>query len=297
MSVAVFKPEIWSKNIQMNLETITGLRKHSDYSFTNEIKGMGTVLHIAGAVRPSTGTYVPGTDITFEPVSGISHDLPIDKFRYSAITLDDVDRAQAIPGVFEATSREMAESLADMAEEEVAKVLKSAVESGVSYTNASDQTAIETIAQEASASAPAKDNAIARIDDGLTKLYENNVKQTTSIWGEFSPKYFQYIREKLTELYTNNVEMAKKGIVGRYYNVDVTIQNLLPTNTAGTIKYNFLRTGKAVAYAEQVNKTEAGRHEKQFGDYLKSLLVFGCAVIRPKEMYAIKETVTPAGSN
>ena len=75
------------------------------------------------------------------------------------------------------------------------------------------------------------------------------------------------------------------------------IQNLLPKITSGsgsgatvTGAYNIIRTSKAVAYAEQLHKTEAGRHEKQFGDYVKALLIFGVKIVRPAEMYAIKES-------
>ena len=33
MSVAVFKPTLWSNKIQNALETLTGLRTHCDYQF------------------------------------------------------------------------------------------------------------------------------------------------------------------------------------------------------------------------------------------------------------------------
>ena len=88
---------------------------------------------------------------------------------------------------------------------------------------------------------------------------------------------------------TQNVELAKKGIVGQYSNVNITIENLLPVDTVKKEKYNILRTSKAVAYAEQLSRTKAGEHEKQFGEYVKALMVAGCKVVRPTEMFIIKE--------
>ena len=157
-------------------------------------------------------------------------------------------------------------------------------------SEASVLTSVE--AEEASASAVSKENAIPRIEAGLVKLYENNVNPADDLWGEFSPNYFSFIRQSLTETLTNNVELAKTGAVGKYNNVKVCIENLLPKD--GTTRYNFIRTGKAVAYAEAIEKTEAGRLEKQFADYVRSLLVLGAKVVRAKEMYAIKEQVSNA---
>ena len=37
MSSKVFKQELWSKQIQNELDVLTGLRTHSDYSYDGEI--------------------------------------------------------------------------------------------------------------------------------------------------------------------------------------------------------------------------------------------------------------------
>lgn len=288
MSVEVFKPILWAKQIQNVLDTQTGLRKHSDHTFDGEIKG-GKILKITSAIRATVKEYVPGTPIEYEGVKGRVLDLPIDIYRYATQTFDDVDRAQSLSGVFDNACREMAKELGDEGDRITAAKIKYAVENGVVFDNGDNTTTTEYIAQEASASEVTKANGLSRINDGLTKLYENNVSSAEVLWGEFSPKYHQAIREGLTQDLTNNVELAKTGAVGMYYNVRVCIENLLPKN--GTTKYNVIRTGKAVAYAEAVEKTEAGRLESQFADYVRALLVVGCKVVKPKEMYVIKETV------
>ncbi len=288
MSVKVFKPILWAKEIQNVLATQTGMRKHSDHTYDGEIKG-GRILKITSSIRPTVKEYVPGTPIEYEGVKGRSLDLPIDIYRYATQTFDDVDRAQSMAGVFENACREMGKELGDEGDRITAAKIKYAVENGVVFDNGDDTTTTKYIEQEASATEPTKANALTRINNGLTKLYEKNVDSATQIWGEFSPKYHQCIREGLTQDLTDNVELAKTGAVGKYYNVMVCIENLLPKN--GTTKYNILRTGKAVAYAEAVEKTEAGRLESQFADFVRALLVVGCKVVKPEEMYVIKELV------
>ena len=173
MSVAVFKQQIWSKQINNVLDTLTGLKNHSDYSYEGEVKG-GNVLKITGSVRPSVGNYVPGTDINYESVGGTSQELHINIYKYATQKFDDVDRAQSIPGVMENATKEMAKALADQVNIEIASKMKDAVTTGVTITNNAGSSETLTVPQEATATPVAKTNALTRIDDGVQALQENN---------------------------------------------------------------------------------------------------------------------------
>ena len=118
------------------------------------------------------------------------------------------------------------------------------------------------------------------------QFYGNNCKVSENYWLEISPSYHKVLRPSLTELLTNNVEMAKKGIVGKYGNANVTIENLLPSDE--TDVYNILRTTHAIAFVEQVRKTETYRPQDSFEDAIKSLYAFGGKVMRPEEIVVIK---------
>lgn len=275
MSVAVFKQTLWSKKIQNVLDTLTGLRTHSDYEFEGEIKA-GNKLKITGSVRPTIGTYVPGQDIDIEAIDGVDQELVIDQFKYFAVYFDNVDKAQSIPGVMENESRQCAKELHEAGDKYVASVIKTAVEAPGS-----------TIAK-GTAFVPSKANVVENVEAGLVALYKNNVPATEDLYGEFSPRMYSFLRQALTELSTNNPELLKKGAVGRYNNVLVCIENLLPTN--GTTRYNIIRTGKAVAFAGQIDKVKAIEKEKGFGDILKGLYVFGARVVRPEQLYIMQET-------
>lgn len=291
MATTAFKQKLWSKEIMKELATLTGLRTHSDAKYTGEIKG-GNTLYITGVVAPTVGDYVQGQDISMQAVAGNTITMVIDHQKYATQVFDDVDRAQSIPGVMESATAEMARVLHEEADKAVASEIKDAIEDGVTRTKENGTTETLLVPQEANASTVTKANATTRIDDGLQLLRENNVPQATELWGEFSPNYYKFLFQNLTELFTNNVEMAKKGILGKYGNVNVTIENLLPRSDAQTTRYNIIRTGRSTAFAGQIDKVEAGRIEKQFADYVKALYVFGTKVVRPAEIYAIKETVS-----
>ena len=280
MSVAVFKQTFWSNKIQSVLDTLTGLRTHSDYEFEGEIKA-GDRLKITGTVRPTIGTYVPGVDIDIESLNGNDQELVIDQFKYFALYFDNVDKAQSIPGVWRATSEQCAKELHEAGDKYVASVIKTAIEATGSTVGKS------------TAFTPTKANIVEKTEEALTALYANNVSPLTDFYGEYSPRMYSFLRQSLTELSTNNPELLKKGAVGRYNNVLVSIENLLPTSTANssTIRYNIIRTGKAVAFAGQIDTIKAVEKEKGFGDILKGLYVFGAKVVRPEQIYALVETV------
>ena len=283
-NLSVFKPELWSKAIMKNLDVITSMRKHSDYSFNDEIK-YGTKLHITRVGDTQIRAYTPGTAITFDSPDGTEVELVIDQRRYFGKEYDDVDKVQAIPGAVEADMKETAKALAVDADEFVsARLYKAVIET--------DPT--KKIASSAAAITPNGKNTVTAVEEGLVHLYENNVNPTESLYGEVSPKFYSEMRVYLTELSTNNPELIKKGAIGRYNNVEIYIENRLPV--ASKVRYNFIRSGKAFAYAEQIDKVKVVDKEDGFAQKFKGLMVYGGVVARPEEAFAIKETVTGADS-
>lgn len=275
-ALRIFKPELWSRTILKELDVITGMRKHSDYSFNSEIK-YGTKLHITKLGDTQIRAYTQGVDITFDDVDGTEKVLVIDQQRYFGKYYDDIDKVQSIPNAVQTDMAETAKALALDADEFISALL---------YANVVAQ----VITKSASAIVPNEKNVMTAIEDGLVYLYGNNVTPATEIWGEISPKMYSQLRIHLTELATANLDLMKRGIIGKYGNVNICIENRLPVKS--NVRYNFLRTGKAVAYAEQIDKVSAVEKEKGFGTYFKGLMVYGGLVVRPEEAYAIQETTS-----
>jgi hypothetical protein len=262
---------IWHKAYERALETITSLRNHCDFKYSKDTKNAKEVK-ILNAVRPTTKKYVPGTPIEKEYISATEMTLKLDQYYYFNIALDDIHEAQSVPGAMECTAKEGSLALAEEGDKYVASLVKAGVDAGT----------IEAI----DGGAVTKTNAVDKVEDAFAVLYGNNCKVSESYWLEIAPSFHKVLRPSLTELFTNNVEMAKKGIVGRYGNANVTIENLLASDE--TSVYNQLRTEHAVAFAEQINKVEAYRPQDAFEDALKGLYVFGALVTRPEEIVVLK---------
>ncbi len=269
---------IWHKAYERALATITSLRNHCDFKYEKDSKDATKVI-VLNAVRPTVRNYVPGTAITRDAVSATKKEIDINQFRYFNIGLDDIYKAQSVPGAMEATAKEGSLALSEEGDKYVASIVKAGVEATT-----------PTIAST-TATAPTKTNAVDLVENGFEILYGNNCKVSENYWLEICPKFHKVLRPAIIETLTNNVEMAKKGIVGKYGNANITIENLLPkgqTTAANDTTYNFLRTEHAVAFVEQINKVEAYRPQDSFEDALKGLYAFGAEVVRPEEIVVIK---------
>lgn len=270
-TVTNFQQTIWSKSILRSLEKITSLRNHCNFQYEKDSHNAKEVK-ILSVNRPTIRTYVPGTPLVRESAADSSQLLKLDQYRYFNFEVEDIVKAQSVPGLMEALTDEAGKGLALEGDKYVAEVVKTAAD-------AEEITASEVITLTTA-------NAMASIEDGFATLYGNDCKVSDGFYLEVAPKPFVTYRQCLTELSTNNPEILKKGAVGKVNNAYVCIENCLPEGDGAY--YNILRTDKAVAFAEQIDKVEKYRPEDAFTDAVKGLYVFGAKIVRPNEIYVMK---------
>lgn len=274
-TISNFQQTIWSKSILRSLDKITSLRNHCNFQYEKESKNAKEVK-ILSVNRPTIRTYVPGTPITRESATDSSQLLQLNQYRYFNFEVEDIVKAQSVPGLMEALTDEASKGLALEGDKYVADVVKEAADAG-------------EVAVSATTITLTNKNAMESVEAGFAKLYENDCKVSDTFYLEVAPTVFTTYRQQLTELSTNNPEILKKGAVGRINNAYVCIENCLPKSDDAY--YNILRTDKAVAFAEQIDKVEHYRPQDAFTDAVKGLYVFGAKIIRPKEIYVMKTAV------
>ena len=127
MAVTNFQQTIWSKSILKELKTITSLRNHCDFKYEKDSKNAKEVK-ILSVTRPTIRTYVPGTEITLEGLTDASQLLKLDQYRYFNFEVEDIDKAQSVPGLMEDASRQSALGLKEEGDKYVASIVKTATE-------------------------------------------------------------------------------------------------------------------------------------------------------------------------
>lgn len=270
-TVTHFQQTIWSASILRSLEKITSLRNHCNFQYEKDSKNAKEVK-ILSVNRPTIRTYVPGTALVRESAADSSQLMRLDQYRYFNFEVEDIVKAQSVPGLMEALTDEAGKGLALEGDKYVAEVVKTGVDEG-------EVTASEVITLTTA-------NAMESVENGFATLYSKDCKVSDTFYLEVAPKPFTTYRMALTELSTNNPEILKKGAVGKINNAFVCIENCLPEDDAAY--YNILRTDKAIAFAEQIEKVEMYRPEDAFTDAVKGLYVFGAKIVRPDEIYVMK---------
>lgn len=263
MAVTHFIQTIWSKKIQDKLELVCKLVDNCWREYEGDCKQAQSVK-ILGVGEPTIGTYT-GADITIEDMSDSSQLLTIDQANYFAFYVDDVDKAQSVPGLPEKFQDKAVHGLAVKRDTYIANLIKGAT----NVTTATDNTeaAIKTA-----------------IDAGIVALRERNFDEEGVI--EITPAVYNEFKNQLITLSTNNPEYIKKGIVGMYDNFEVIMSNNMAKDSSHA--YCDIRGKKAIAFAGQINEVEACRAEKRFADIVKGLDTFGAKVIDEDRIQVIK---------
>lgn len=266
MAVTHFQQTIWSKKIQDALELKCKLVDNCTKEYEGDCKYANTVKILAVG-DPTIGAYT-GADITIEEMTDASQMLPIDQANYFAFMVDDVDKAQSVPGLPEKFQAKAVHGLAVKRDAYVANLIKS----GTNATTATART---------------KEAVKEAIEAAIVALRERNFDEDGVI--EVTPGVYNLFKADLIELKTSNDELVKKGVVGMYDGFKVIMTNGLAKDT--THEYCAVRGTKAIAFAGQINNVEAGRMEKRFADYIRGLDTFGAKVIDNARLQVVKVPV------
>lgn len=257
MSYQTFKPEVWAEltNRNLNKQLVFGALANRNYE--GKIENMGSSVRVQSIGSVTVGDYT-GADITFQEDTGAYQTININKAKYFALKMDDVDKAQAIPGVIEALTDQAIYEMADVVDTELAKLYakcKSKVAGVIGTDKVSD-----------------------KIIDLAVKMDEDNVP-TANRWLVISPEiYGQLIKEVPTiSKGENTLGINQSYFIGSWGGFTIYKSN----NVQRTAKKYHCMAGVSagLTLAMQINKMEAGRFEKSFGEYVKGLQLFGCDVM------------------
>lgn len=268
MAVTNFIQTIWSKKIQDELELACKLVENCTREYEGDCKYAQSVK-ILGVGDPTIGTYDSTKDISIEEMSDKGQLLTIDQANYFAFYVDDVNKAQSVPGLKEKYQKKAVHGLAVKRDSYVAGLIKT----GTNVTIASNLT--EATIKDA-------------IDKGIVALRERNFDEDGVI--EITPLVYNVFKNCLITLSTDNPEYIKKGKVGVYDGFDVIMSNNMAKDE--THSYCDIRGKKAIAFAGQINEVEALRAEKRFKDIIRGLDTFGSKIVDNDRIQVIKVPLT-----
>ncbi len=270
MSIQAFIPTVWSETLQKALnEKYVGVANCSR-EYEGEIRKKGSRVRILNVGNINVSTYTPNTNMSNpQSLDGTSTELVINCAKYFNFQLDDVDRAQTVPGLMEAAMKNAAAALAKDADQYI-YMLYGEVTNHVSCDLVNDP----------------RGNIVETLLQARTKLLEGGVSDVNDIVFEVSPKVAEELLKKEITLSTDNASLLENGCIGKLAGCKIFVSNNIVTEEGAAAMHHFClaRSRRAVAFAEQISEIEAYRPEMRFADAVKGLHLYGAKIVYPNEI-------------
>ncbi len=279
MAISNFISTIWSETLYEALDKQYIAVRNCNRAFDGEIKEMGSKVKICGVGSINVFDYTKNTNMdAAQTLSDTVVELDIDRARAFNFQIDDVDRAQSNPKLMQAAMKGAASALANDADSYVFG-LYSDVESANTVTDA--EASVETV-----------------IDDIIAareKLYTGNVCDNSEIVIEVSPKIAALILKAKIDLTNSTSDAALEGgVLGCIAGCKIYVSNNIKSETSDGKTYHkcFVRTKRAIAFADQLSEIDAYRPENRFADAVKGLHLYGAKIIYPNELVLLDLAVS-----
>lgn len=266
MAVTSFIPEIWAARLLEHLDKAHVYAALVNRDYEGEIRNAGDTVHINTIGDITVGNYT-GAAITYEDLATTDQELKIDQSKYFAFQVDDVDKAQAMPGLVEAATQRAAYALNDATDMFLASVLASV--------------------EPAPAAQVTKANVYETLVNMKVALDQQNVP-TEGRWVVVDPTFHGMLLqdERFVSFGTDITnERLVNGRVGRAVGMDIYVSNNVPIS--GDAFLMIAGVPMAATFAEQLIETEALRSETSFKDKIRGLHVYGAKVTNPDGLYVL----------
>jgi len=306
-----FIPTLWSSQLAKKFYTATVFSEISNTDWGGEIKGMGDKVIINKIPTLTVNKYVVGQGLNYEVPVPSTLELTIDQGLYFAFQVNDVIEYQAKP------------ALMDMFSNDAGMQMKIRVDSTCLFNLALNSTYGTPATGNSGATAGVNSGAynLGANTSPVTLTGANVLQMLTAFSGVLDEQNVpEDNRWLLIDPYTRNLlmqsnlaqaqfmgdgqSMVRNGKIGRVDRFDVFVTNNLPRGAAsaamksgdGTESIGATHTASrrlliaghksAFTFASQITKTEQVRNPYDFGDYIRSLNVFGYKATKP-EAFAI----------
>lgn len=272
-----FLPEVWSKKLNFKYYKALTLMQICNTNWEGEISGQGSKVQIR--VRPtiSIGDYSVNGNVAYQNLADDKITLTVDKAKYFAFKVDDIDKAQADINVMNEASQD------------AAMQMKIAVETQVFGSIYADATnSLSSLTMD-------KTNVLDWIVDAEVKLDENNVP-VDNRFIIIPPKAAGYIQK--SDLKNASITGDSKSVMrgnmwngrlGEIAGFTVYVSNCLASS--GTTYQCFAGQKNSVTFASQITKTETVRLQDTFGDAIRGLNVYGWKTVVPQGLVSMPAVI------
>jgi hypothetical protein len=273
VALSNFIPTVWSARLSLALDRAQRFAQAGvvNRDYEGDIRAFGDTVRIGSISDPTIGDYTRNGSISLETLDDASQLLTIDKAKYFAFEIDDLDTAQMNVAVMDKAIQRAGRKLTNTADTLIAGFYASAGSS------------------VASSGSPKTDLATAG------KAYEHLVALGVELDEADVPSEGRWVI--VPSWYHGKLLLDDRFVGAGTAATDATVRNgrvgeaagftiLMSNNVSndGTTYRIMGGTDMGISFAEQILKVEAYRPQDAFSDAVKGLYVYGAKVVRPEAL-------------
>lgn len=286
MSILNFIPTVWAAGMIREEKKAYRFVQDCERKYEGQLKKQGDKVIVPALMTPDVKT-VPlppkGSDrlMKIEDPTSLSDrgiEIMADKMTYFNFAVSDIDRVQANQELMAEAQHQEALKIANAHDKLVADLAAS-----------DDAVKMFDVPKKVVGGTAGSDeiNVLYLLDLAAQMLYENDVPDSETIIATIPPKFHTMIKQRYIELDTDNSDMMKNGVIGKYGNIIIRLSNNVNNGGSESAPQHniMIRTKDAIAFVEQLNDIEAYRPQNLIGaDAVKGASVYGTKIIRPKKL-------------
>lgn len=277
-----FIPELWSSKLVQKFYDATVFSEISNTDYEGEIKSMGDTVHIRTTASIIINDYVKGVPagLSYQRPESTSIELHIDKGKYFAFELFDVDRHQSDIDLMNDWSTDGSEQMKVSVDTDVlGNIYASAHSDNVGLT-AGRKSGDINLGVAGTPLALTKANVLDAIVDFNTVLQEQNAPSDRFI---VIPARMAGLIQKSdlrdASMTGDGQSSLRTGRLGKISNFTLYESNNV--NKTGSEWDIIFGHKKATTFASQITFMEQLKNPDDFGDLARSLMVYGYEVVDP----------------
>lgn len=289
-----FIPELWSGKLIENFYDASVLTAISNTDYEGEIKKFGDTVNIRTTPTLTIRNYQKGSSLVVEHPDSEKLQLLIDKGKYFAATLDDVDRVQSDINLLDAWTKDASENMKIEVDTDVLVNMLTDISALNKGLTAGRISANINLGTSGSPLTVTKDGA-----GGTTSVTDLLVDLGTVLDEANAPEGNRFVvipakmaglikksELKDASLSGDGASILRNGRLGMVDRFTIYMSHNLNLSAG---KFDVIAGHKmGLTFASQMTNTETIRSEQTFGNILRGLHVYGYKVVKPE---ALAQTV------
>jgi hypothetical protein len=276
-----FIPEIWSTKLIQKFYDNTVFAEISNTDYEGEIKQHGDTVNIRTRADITIRDYVKGGGLNYENPEAPIVQLLIDQGKYFAFHVYDIDKTQSDINLMNEWSQDGGEQMKIAVDTDILGAIYSDADSDNAGNTAGRKSGNIVLGTAGTPLDLSKTNIVDKIVDMNTVMDEQNLPETGR-YLVLPPSGCARIKTselKDASLTGDGQSTLRNGKVGMIDRTTIFCSNSL-NSTSGT--YDLIFGHKvATSFAAQMTNMETLKNPDDFGDLVRSLMVYGFKVTKP----------------